>query len=381
MFINGQNFRAKFKNIGNSMNTPTQYEIDFLPVGDGEKSGDAIAMRYSDGSEWRVMVYDGGTKSSGAALVEHIRSHYGTSHVHYLVNSHPDQDHASGLLTVMENLTVGELWIHRPWLYVKDVIKHFEDDRITEESLANRFKEKMPHVWALEELAIKKDIPIYEPYQGSEIGCFKVLSPSKSWYLHTLLPEFGKTPEKVRIVEESLVSKAIDAIKKAIDFVKEEWGVESLREDVKTSADNESSAVLYANIDGCGVFFCGDSGVRALEHAADYADTQFMNLPEAKFYQVPHHGGRHNVSTSTLNRIVGEILDEGTKPKKTAFVSVAKDAGNHPKKVVTNAFIRRGANVVQTKGKIICSHHGTPAREGWTTAAKVDFSNEVETWN
>lgn len=363
------------------MNTPTQYEIDFLPVGEGEKSGDAIAMRYGDGNEWRVMVYDGGTKSSGEALVEHIKSHYGTTHVHYLVNSHPDQDHASGLLTIMENLTVGELWIHRPWLYAKDVIKHFEDDRITEESLIRRFKEKMPHVWALEELATEKGIPIYEPYQGFEIGCFKVLSPSKNWYLHTLLPEFDKTPEKLRTTEESLVSKAFDAINRAIDFVKEAWGVESLREDVSTSADNESSAVLYARIDGRGVFFCGDSGVRALEHAADYADTQFFNLPEAKFYQVPHHGGRHNVSTSILNRIVGEILDEGAKPKKTAFVSVAKDAETHPKKVVTNAFIRRGANVVQTKGKAICSHHGTPTRQGWTTAATVEFSDEVESWN
>ena len=76
------------------MNTPTKYEIDFLPVGEGDTSGDAIAVRYGDGNEWRVMVYDGGTKASGKALVEHIKTHYGTTHVDFLVNSHPDQDHA-----------------------------------------------------------------------------------------------------------------------------------------------------------------------------------------------------------------------------------------------------------------------------------------------
>lgn len=362
------------------MNTPTQYEIDFLPVGDGEKSGDAIAIRYGDGNEWRVLVYDGGTKASGELLVEHIKTHYGTTHVDYLVNSHPDQDHASGLATVMGNLTVGEIWIHRPWLYAADVLQHFEDERITAESLARRFKEKMPHVWALEEMAIEKNIKICEPYQGSEIGCFKVLSPSKDWYLHTLLHEFDKTPEPNRVVDASFMSKAVEAVSAVINFVKEAWPSDSLREDVVTSADNESSAILYANIDDKGIFLCGDAGIRGLEHAADYADTLFINLPNAAFYQIPHHGGRHNVSTTILNRVVGEILPSGSSSTKTAFVSVAKAASKHPKKMVTNAFTRRGATVVQTKGKTICSRHKAPARAGWSTAPAVGFSEEVESW-
>ena len=43
-----------------------EYEIDFLPVGDGEKSGDAICLRYSyDGGEsWHVGVIDGGTQNN-----------------------------------------------------------------------------------------------------------------------------------------------------------------------------------------------------------------------------------------------------------------------------------------------------------------------------
>lgn len=352
------------------MNTPTQYEIDFLPVGDGDKSGDAIAMRYGDGNEWRVVVYDGGTKTSGEKLVKHIKEHYGTTHVDFLVNSHPDQDHASGLRTVMENLSVGELWIHRPWAHATEVLKHFEDGRITAESLSQRFKEKMPHVWALEEIAIQKEIKICEPYQGSNIGCFKVLSPSKDWYLHTLLPEFNKTPEQNRVVEASFMEKAQEA-----------WNIESLREGVTTSADNESSAVLYANIDDRGIFLCGDAGIRGLEHAADYADTLFLDLPSVKFYQIPHHGGRHNISPSILNRIVGNILPNGSTPIKTAFVSVSQGATDHPKKMVTNAFTRRGAKVVQTKGETKCSHHGTPTRQGWIVAPVVAFSDEVESWD
>ncbi len=48
------------------------YEIDFLPVGNGDKSGDAIAVRYGEPGNYKVMVVDGGTKESGQALVAHI---------------------------------------------------------------------------------------------------------------------------------------------------------------------------------------------------------------------------------------------------------------------------------------------------------------------
>jgi beta-lactamase superfamily II metal-dependent hydrolase len=76
------------------------YEIDFLPVGSGERSGDAICVRYGTPGYYKVMVYDGGTKESGEALVKHIREHYGTHHVDYVVCSHPDADHAFGLSVV-----------------------------------------------------------------------------------------------------------------------------------------------------------------------------------------------------------------------------------------------------------------------------------------
>ena len=50
-----------------------EYEIDFLSVGNGEKSGDAIAIRCGnilDGnsSEQRIIVIDGGYKETGEVL-------------------------------------------------------------------------------------------------------------------------------------------------------------------------------------------------------------------------------------------------------------------------------------------------------------------------
>jgi hypothetical protein len=72
------------------------YEIDFLPVGDGSKSGDAIALRYGnlasgDPNQQMVIVIDGGYTDDGEALVELIKTHYNTDYVDVVVSTHPDQ--------------------------------------------------------------------------------------------------------------------------------------------------------------------------------------------------------------------------------------------------------------------------------------------------
>lgn len=364
------------------------YEIDFLPVGNGSRSGDAIAMRYGYPGSYKVMVYDGGTKESGQALVDHIKTYYDTTRVDYVVNSHPDGDHASGLSVVLDQLEVGELWMHQPWEYSTEIRDYFEDGRITDNSLAERLKEKMGAAYALEQLAIEKGIPIYEPFQGCSIGDFTVLSPESESYIHELIPAFSKSPEQ-KAQEESSNSFAASAMKsisdfarKAIEWVAEHWHIESLREDVETSAENESSVILYGVIDGRGILFSGDAGIRGLHTAADYAETQGVSIPTSlKFSQVPHHGSRNNVSSSVLDRILGprKTVDDGIT-SITSFVSVAKESTTHPRKAVTNAFIRRGSTVVETRGDTKCFPYNMDSR-GWGQASTVPFSNEVESWD
>jgi beta-lactamase superfamily II metal-dependent hydrolase len=352
------------------------YEIDFLPVGNGSKSGDAIAIRYGYLDDYKIMVIDGGTKDSGKALVEHIKEYYGTSVVDYVVNTHPDADHASGLTVILEELEVKELWMHRPWIHSQDIKEAFKDGRITENSLYNRLQEALNHAYALEEIATNKGINIYEPFEGTKIGEFTVLSPSKEWY-QELLPEFRSTPEQ-RKEEVSLFKSLLEAGQTVLTKIKELWNKDNLDENGKTAAENNSSVVLFANLDNRGILFTGDAGIEALNKAADYAESIGIDLTKSKFIQVPHHGSRRNVSPSVLNRIIGEIVEEGTNPSKTAFVSAAKESEKHPRVAVTNAFIRRGANVISTKGEKKCSHHNFPARAGWTKAKPIDFQDEGE---
>ena len=360
------------------------YEVDFLPVGNGDTSGDAIAVRWQEANgSYKVLIYDGGTKESGQQLVNHVRKHYQTNRVDYVVNSHPDGDHASGLSVVLENLEVGELWMHRPWNYSPVILDYFHDGRITDQSLAERLQTKMRAAYELETLAVKKGIPIYEPFQAASIGPFWVLSPRKDWYVHDLIPAFEKSPvqKSGKVANDGIAALFAEALQKAKDWASEHWNIELLREDVETSAENESSVILFADFDGQGVLLTGDAGIRALTEAANCADFNSIDLPaRTKFVQVPHHGSRHNVSTSVLDRVVGlrKAANDG-QFDKWAFVSAGKESKSHPRKMVTNAFLRRGAKTYATKGISISHGQGMPNR-GWSPAPALGFSTEVEPW-
>jgi beta-lactamase superfamily II metal-dependent hydrolase len=349
------------------------YEIDFLPVGNGDKSGDAIAIRYGYHGNYKIMVVDGGTKESGQNLVNHIKEHYRTTHVDYLVNTHPDADHASGLEVVLEQLSVGEVWIHRPWKYTELITQYFKDGRITDTSLESRLKHLLSHAYSLEKIAGQKGIPIYEPYAGSKIGAFHVLSPRKDWYLE-LIPLFNKTPE----AKERALDAAQSQLSRQEVLVHEHWNLETLNEDGLTSYENESSVILYGQFDGRGILLTGDAGIQALDKASDYATQLGFNLLDIRFIQVPHHGSRRNVSPSILNRILGTKVNEGIHPNKTAFVSSSKDSKFHPRKAVVNAFIRRGVKVHATQGVIKTHSYNMPNRDGWTTSTPLAFYSQVE---
>jgi len=354
-------------------------EIDFLPVGKSEHSGDAIAIRWLENGKYKVMVYDGGTRDYGAALVKHIQEHFKTNYVDYVVNSHPDNDHAGGLLHVLETLTVGELWMHRPWEYSDQIREYFHDGRMTDDSLAKRLKQKMSAAHALEQAALQREIPIHEPFAGDQIGIFTVLSPGKYRYVHELVPAFEKAPDLKE--NQSAIASLLDAVKGAAGYVAAKWGMEYLPETVTTSAENESSAILFGAVGERGYLLTGDAGIKSLRAAATFATENGIDLPtRVTFAQIPHHGGRHNVSTETLNLLVGNPLAEMPENQtRRAFVSAAENAPRHPKKAVTNAFVIRGFRVVRTKGQSICHRSpGVAKREGWEPVSYEPFYEEIE---
>lgn len=149
-------------------------------------------------------------------------------------------------------------------------------------------------------------------------------------------------------------------MKKVINYIEETWDIETLKEGVTTSARNESSVVLYSNIADAGILLTGDAGVQALNKAADYANDNGIYFNECKLVQVPHHGSRHNVSPSVLDKVLGKKISIDTAAKKLAYASVSKGTEDYPRRSVANAFKRRGAKVYTTKGDTICYSKNMP---------------------
>ena len=360
------------------------YEIDFLAVGDGKRSGDAIALRYSDEHAYRIHVIDGGDQAAGVQMVEHIRRYYeNPSYIDVVTCTHGDGDHSSGLREVIKAFKIGSIWMNRPWLYARLILGAFEDKRMTVASLEQHLREEYPVLAEIEALAEERGIPIHEVFQGDAVGPVTILAPSKERYIKRI-PEFSRTPERAEShpshssVWTDPLARAAQSVRDAAKWVAETWGGETLGENVETTASNESSVVQLAQLDGERILLTGDAGVIALHEAADFTEDWICDLPGVDFMQVPHHGSRRNVSPSSLNRWLGRRLPYEGSRGTVAYASVAKATKTHPRKKVVNAFIRRGAEVHATKGATLWHRRGTPPRHGWKTVGALEFSERVE---
>ncbi|MBL3705630.1 MBL fold metallo-hydrolase [Sulfitobacter sp. BDSS02] len=357
------------------------YEIDFHPVGDASRSGDAISAKISVGHQWEAVVIDGGTKVSGEALVQAIAKDYGTNVVNRVILTHPDDDHSSGLRVVLEQCDVHELWMHRPWLYAEELVSRFKHGW-TVQGLAQELRKRFPIVAELEDIAIKKNISIYDPFAGAQIGIFTVLSPTKKFYLD-LLPNMSRTPEpadhaKMEGLRTQSFAGILTGVKNAVLGVFESWGIETLDDGGETSASNESSVVLYGCLDDKKVFLASDAGQKALTNAADLCDVIGLPLRQFDIVSMPHHGSRRNIGPTLLNRIVGPILAQGSSSGTVAVASAAKDDQHHPKRVAMNAFRRRGCLTAKTEGKGIRIPYNVGPRLGYVPLPDIPIYSDVE---
>lgn len=352
------------------------FEIDFLDV-ESKKSGDAIPIRYSINGTLRIHITDGGFQATGELVVNHINKYYGSpKYIDSIVVTHPDGDHAGGLRMLFDEYKIGELWMLRPWSYAAELIDRFSH-YTSVENLSKRLKELYPNLAALEELAIRNGVPIKEPFQGSMIGDFHVLAPSKNRYLD-LIVESERTPEATKEENITMTETLGTLFKSAVNFIKSAWGEEYFPEG-DTSAENNMSLIQYANLCEKKILLTGDAGREALDEAADYAPNIGLYLPGIDRMQIPHHGSRHNVSTEILDRWLGPISSNKSDTTCfTAIVSAAKADKDHPRKSVIRAFMHRGAKVISTEDGVKRTGHNAPEREGWGAADPLTYPEDQE---
>lgn len=365
------------------MSFPNDFiEIDFLPV-ETAKSGDAITIRSAKDGLQFINIVDGGFTDMGSTIVDHINKYYtNQEYVDNVVLTHPDGDHALGLKFVLENHPVNALWMNRPWLYATELIHRFKNYSNVE-NLAKKLRECYPNVAALEEIAIENSIPIYEAFQGTQVGHFTILAPSKERFLD-LVVNSEKTPESIESIEKSVSDLLQEAFAKTLkataNLIVAAWGNETFSTS-GTSCENEMSVIQYANFGGSNYLLTGDAGREALAEAIAYAPHVGLMLPGIRRFQVPHHGSRRNLSTELLDQLLGPRLvghvGQGNEAF-SAYISSAKADPDHPRKSVERAIHHRGGGVFATEGQSIHTGWNKPPRAGWVPLTSRPYPDEQE---
>jgi beta-lactamase superfamily II metal-dependent hydrolase len=355
------------------------YEIDFLPVGDGSRSGDAIVLRYGNlhgpRSEQTVIVVDGGFTDDGEALVDHIKQYYGTEVVDIVVSTHPDQDHVCGLKVVLEKLAVKELWMHRPWLH-SQTLASLRSQAFKSAQLSDKVEKSLQGESELEDLATALGIPIIEPFAGvgTADGAFVVLGPTEEYYDELIAEIQGN--HTVAASLGAFLKAAADAIR---GWLFEDHETETLTDSGSTSPQNNSSAICMLAVDDHYALLTADAGIPALEGVADRLEAAGFVPGQLNFIQVPHHGSRRNVGPAVLDRLLGPTGKLPEESVGTAVVSAAPEGEpKHPHKRVMNAFTRRGYPVHGTQGITKWHHHDAPGRSNFSTSTPFPFYDKVE---
>lgn len=330
------------------------FEIDMLSLGDA----DSILV-----TEWhqdrllpvRVLI-DGGNTGSADDVLGFLWNR-GVRHLDHMVCSHLHDDHAAGLVQVVQQqwLTIGRAWLHQP----RQHLNLIQLIRLASQKVgrADEIRRSFATVDSLvAELARRSIVPA-EPFPGAQIGPLLVLGPSRDYYGH-LVSEF---------VDLDAPPRPDRASQDAIDDLLEALGHEPLDiqgESPETTPENNSGIVLFGVSAGKRMLFTSDAGAEALRRIV--AVDQARLLANVDWMQVPHHGSKRNIDRG---------LVEYFRPSMV-FVSAAGNT-KHPRRAVVNAFKSVGARVLST--------HYPQGTHLWYRAGNVparpDYSPAVPLWD
>jgi beta-lactamase superfamily II metal-dependent hydrolase len=334
------------------------YEIEFLPVGDGARSGDAIALRFTrpDTGAYAHVIIDAGFQDDGDALVQHVKNYYDTDSIDLAILTHPDGDHIGGMGTVVRDLHVDTLWVHR---------------------LGDRGGAGLPAAAAVNDLigvAEDNGTQVVEPFAGASAfgGALTILGPDEGWYqdlvteqqIQHAVKAAQRAPSRLVEAARAMGQRFLAALPVEIPFDDGEG----------TSPRNNTSLITLLEVDGFRAVLTSDAGVPALERAWDWLEANGRDISAPNFIQIAHHGSRRNASSATLDRMLGETNQAQTR---SAFVSVVDESPDHPSPRVVNAYMRRGYRVFRPNGNTIRHmSNDAPPRVGWSPLTPMDPMDE-----
>ena len=284
-----------------------------------------------------------------------------------VISSHPDMDHASGLLVVFEKMKVIDLVMHRPWNHAKDIKRDFINGKVTISGIKKDLEKSLAYASDIEDIAIKNGTIINEPFAGITGfgGIMHVLGPTEKYY-EDLLSQFRGTPEpKYPISALGMVKKNGDS---EVKIIQDNINMNYLDDEDSTTPENNSSTIVLFNIDGHKILFTGDAGKRAIENAIVYAKSQNINLKDLIILHVPHHGSKRNFGKTVMDNLHAQH----------AYISAPVNSNKHPAAKVTNHLFKRGIKTYATQGRHIYHFYGVPIRNGWGPITPIPFQSQIE---
>ena len=297
-------------------------EIDMLSLGDADS---LLVTLWENGLATYILI-DGGYGRDAATVTSFLKGRR-IKKIHHLVCSHMDNDHAAGLLRLVQerNFEIGCGWVHRPDLHVNiNAVRGtmrkaaaFKEARIITNSLERQM--------GLAAELRSQGVTVFEPFEGREIGFLNVLGPSEEYY-EELVGRFTNIDRVHELLEHT--SNKIAAFNER----HKEKSLQLLDEP-RLNAENLSSTILRTNYSNDVILLTGDSGNESLTRVRDYSD-----LIGCRWMQIPHHGSINNITQSLVDFFC----------PTTAYVS-AEGNEHHPHDAVVHAFKEAGTVVYSTQ--------------------------------
>jgi beta-lactamase superfamily II metal-dependent hydrolase len=339
------------------------FEIDFIAVGEDTRSGDAITMRFNrpDTGAMVHVIIDAGFQSTGDNVVEFVEYRYGTRDIDLAILTHPDGDHIGGMGTVIRELNVAALALHR---------------------LSAHGGSSLPAAKEVDDLcnvAMANGTDLYDAFQGlNAFGeALLIAGPTRAYYEQLVQEQIqeaataaaaARGPGRIAAAVQRMAARALSV-----------FPIESNFDDAGgTNPRNNSCAIVDVRLAQETFLFTADAGVPAINSALDYLDSQGRSDRYPDLVQLPHHGSRHNLDRATVGRLAGPPTEDN---RGSAFVSISKTAAadpRYPSPRVTNAFGRRGYFVGETAGQNICkSSPDAPNRPDYSPLTPIPPKDET----
>ncbi len=219
----------------------SELHLVFCDVG----QGDAVLLKRKN----QEILVDGGPDSSVLNCLSQSLPPWDRT-IELVVLTHPDDDHLSGLIGVLERYQIGKV-------------------------IANSMIKDTAAFQSFHDLVLAKHIPVYSPIAGDKVSLgqiqIKILWPEK---------KVGKEP----------------VWQKPLNEVKAETG-ESLVLGA-TDPTNDNSIVLEASYGDFDVLLSGD---------IDSKSEEKIDFPDIEVLKIPHHGSKYSTSPSLLQESKPEL--------------------------------------------------------------------------